>query len=136
MEVKVWRGGEGEEEVEVRVIEMKGKEEMKEGKKSGKMKEWRLKNGMGRWLVNCGKWEGRGEVCGKKKWKLIIWREEDVVGGEDGDVGKEFEVKWKKKGDMEMEEGGDGEGVRVVKEEMGKEIKGGGREGDDGVVLG
>lgn len=135
MDLKVWTRREGQEELQVTLIEIKPKDQIKQPKKTPNMKESTFNNAMRTWLVNSAKWEATRELCAKKNWKFIIWTEEHLVPGEDPDVRKQFELKSKKKRDMEMEDRRRAERVRFLKEQMMKEVRPAPTERDDGLLL-
>lgn len=135
MDLKVWTRKEGQEELQVTLIEIKPKDQIKQPKKTATMKESTFNNAMRTWLVNSAKWAATRELCEKKGWKFIIWTEEHLVPGEDPDVRKQFELKSKKKRDMEMEDRRRAERVRFLKEQMRKEIHPAPTERDDGLLL-
>ena len=135
MDLKVWTRKEGQDELQVTLIEIKPKDQIKQPKKTPTMKESTFNNAMRTWLVNAAKWEATRELCKKNRWKFIIWTEEHLVPGEDPDVKKQFELKSKKRRDAEVQDRRRAQRVEALKEQMRKEIKPTPTERDDGLLL-
>lgn len=134
MDLKVWTRKEGQEELQVTLIEIKPKDQVKEPKKTPKMKESTFKHAMLTYMVNNAKWTATRELCAKNGWKFIIWTEEHLVPGEDPDVIKQMSLKSKKRREAEVEDRRRADRVNALKERMRREIKEP-KPRDDGLLL-
>lgn len=135
MDLKVWTHREDTEELQITLIEIKPKDQVKEPRKTKTMKESTFNNAMRTWLVNQAKWTATKEHCAKAGWKFIIWTEEHLVPGEDPDVKKRFALRSKKKREADMEDRRRAQRVEELKKQMRKEIKPKEEPRDDGLLL-
>ncbi|AHK61435.1 head closure [Salmonella phage vB-SalM-SJ2] len=121
MDLKVWTRRQDSEELQITLIEIKPKDQIKEPRKTKTMKESTFNNSMRTWLVNQAKWTATKEHCAKVGWKFIIWTEEHLVPGEDPEVKKQFALRSKKKREVEMEDRRRAQRINALKEQMKKE---------------
>lgn len=135
MDLKVWTHKEGQDELQVTLIEIKPKDQVKQPKKTATMKESTFKNAMRTWLVNEAKWNATRDLCAQRNWKFIIWTEDHLVPGEDPDVRKRFEMRSKKKREAEIEDRMRAHRIQSLKEELRKKVQEEKKERDDGLLL-
>ncbi|EGJ6623153.1 hypothetical protein R0I08_003845 [Salmonella enterica] len=121
MDLKVWTRRQDSDELQITLIEIKPKDQIKEPRKTKTMKESTFNNSMRTWLVNQAKWTATKEHCAKVGWKFIIWTEEHLVPGEDPEVKKQFALRSKKKREVEMEDRRRAQRINALKEQMKKE---------------
>ncbi|QIQ62006.1 head completion protein [Salmonella phage bering] len=137
MDLKVWTRRQDSDELQITLIEIKPKDQIKEPRKTKTMKESTFNNSMRTWLVNQAKWTATKEHCAKVGWKFIIWTEEHLVPGEDPEVKKQFALRSKKKREVEMEDRRRAQRINALKEQMKKETsnKQTTKPEDDGLLL-
>ncbi|AOK82445.1 head completion protein [Salmonella phage vB-SalM-PM10] len=137
MDLKVWTRRQDSDELQITLIEIKPKDQIKEPRKTKTMKESTFNNSMRTWLVNQAKWTATKEHCAKVGWKFIIWTEEHLVPGEDPEVKKQFALRSKKKREVEMEDRRRAQRINALKEQMKKETanKQPTQSEDDGLLL-
>ncbi|AXC40383.1 head completion protein [Salmonella phage S115] len=121
MDLKVWTRRQDSDELQITLIEIKPKDQIKEPRKTKTMKESTFNNSMRTWLVNQAKWTATKEHCAKVGWKFIIWTEEHLVPGEDPEVKKQFALRSKKKREVEIEDRRRAQRINALKEQMKKE---------------
>lgn len=134
MDLKVWTRRQDSEELQVTLIEIKPKDQIKEPRKTKTMKESTFNNSMRTWLVNQAKWEATRQHCAKVGWKFIIWTEEHLVPGEDPDVKERFAIRSKQKREAQMEDRKRAARVEELKAKMRQTIVKK-EERDDGLLL-
>lgn len=122
MDLTIWTRKEGQAELQVTLVEIKPKDQIKQPKKTKTMKESTFNNSMRTWLVNQAKWTATEEFCAKKGWRFVIWTEEHLVPGQDPDVKKQFQIRSKQKREKEAEDIRRAQRVNALKEGMRKEF--------------
>lgn len=123
MDLKVWTRKKDSPELQVTLIEIKPKDQIKQPRKTATMKESTFKTAMRTWLVNQAKWTATEELCAKRDWRFIIWTEEHLEPGKDPDIKKRFQLKAKKKREVEVEDRRRAARVKELAEKMKSEIK-------------
>lgn len=123
MDLKVWTRKADSQELQVTLIEIKPKDQTKQPRKTSTMKESTFNTAMRTWLVNQAKWTATEELCAKRGWRFIIWTEEHLEPGKDPDIKKRFQIKAKKKREVEVEDRRRAARVKELAEKMKSEIK-------------
>lgn len=137
MDLKVWTHHAESEELQVTLIEIKPKDQVKQPKKTATMKESTFNNSTRTWLVNQAKWTATREHCAKVGWKFIIWTEDHLVPGQDPEVRRRLAVKSKKRREIQVEDARRAQRVNSLKDRLRKEMeeKPEDKPRDDGVLL-
>lgn len=137
MDLKVWTRKPDSEELQVTLIEIKPKDQIKQPRKTSTMKESTFNNAMRTWLVNQAKWTATEELCAKRGWRFIIWTEEHLEPGKDPDIRKRFQIKAKQKREVEVEDRRRAARIQELTQKIKNEVKNKteNTERDDGLLL-
>lgn len=122
MDLKVWTRKEGQEHLQVTLIEIKPRDQIKEPKR-GTKKEKTFINEMQTWLVNSAKWQAARDLCEKEGWKFVIWTEDHLVPGQDPEVRKRFQIKSQKKRESEAQDRLRAARVQAMKKNIDAQVK-------------